>query len=153
MHAASVCDARARAQTCEPSMFVLLEHDTTDAVGVPAPEHGRHWDLLIEAPGSERLPTWRLARDPRTAAGEIPAERIGDHRRVYLEFEGEISGGRGIVRRVERGLATIARLAGDELTVTLDGLRLRGRFEIVRSQCGQTVFRRAADDATRTFAS
>jgi hypothetical protein len=89
------------------------------------------------------LPTWQLAENPLQAAGEIPAQPIGDHRRLYLDYEGEITGGRGSVRRLERGPATIQRLEGDELVVVLEGRHLRGRFEITRGQAGQIVFRPA----------
>jgi hypothetical protein len=124
-------------------MFVVLEHDTTQAAGVPPAERGRHWDLLVEDPGRERLPTWRLARDPLGATGEIPAERIQDHRRLYLDYEGEVSGDRGVVRRLDRGPATIECLEADHVIVALNGERLRGRFEIIRPPSGPTVFRRA----------
>jgi hypothetical protein len=123
-------------------MFVLLEHDTT-TLHAPAPA-GRdvHWDLLIEAPGRELLPTWRLAHNPVTTSGEIPAERLKDHRRLYLDYEGEISGGRGRVRRVDRGLATVERLDADTLVVALEGSVLRGRFEITCETGGQATLRR-----------
>jgi hypothetical protein len=124
-------------------MFVVLEHDTTDAESVPAAQRGRHWDLILEAPGRELLPTWQLAENPLQAAGEIPAQRIADHRRRYLDYQGEIRGGRGSVGRLERGLATIERLEGDELIAVLEGRHLRGRFEITRGRAGQIVFRPA----------
>lgn len=78
------------------SPFALLEHTTHDGV---------HWDLLIARPGEERLATWRLATNPLTAKTAIPAERIADHRRIYLEYEGAVRGDRGAVRRLDRGLA------------------------------------------------
>ena len=123
-------------------MFALLEHDTTAATGVPEAERGRHWDLLIEAADPERLPTWRLAHNPLEADGDVAAERIKDHRRMYLDFEGELSGGRGVVRRLDRGPATIAWMAGDEAVVRLDGRLLRGRFEVVRAAGAGLVLRR-----------
>ena len=92
---ASVVDARVVVQPRRTSMFALLEHDTSMAAAVTPAERGRHWDLLVEVPGCERLPTWRLERNPLVDAGEISAQRIGDHRRRYLEYEGEISGGAG----------------------------------------------------------
>ena len=122
-------------------MFALLEHDTSTP-SAAGPE--RHWDLIIEAPRHDRLPTWRLARDPLSTTGEIPAERIKDHRRLYLDFEGEISGGRGVVRRLDRGPATIEQLEGAGLVVVLEGQHLRGRFEVVPDRQGQTVLRRSS---------
>lgn len=113
-------------------MFALLDHVT---------DTDRHWDLLVEVPGRERLPTWRLTCDPSQAAGDVPAERIADHRPLYLDFEGVLSGQRGVVRRLDRGLAVVEALRGDEATFTLEGSVLRGRFDVVRSPAG-LVFRR-----------
>jgi hypothetical protein len=115
-------------------MFVVLEHDS--------PQGGRHWDLLVEATGTERLPTWRLERNPLDTDAEIPATRIQDHRRLYLDYEGEISGGRGVVRRLDRGDASID-CAGDRTVLVLGGDSLRGRFEIVPNAAGTLVFRPA----------
>lgn len=74
--------------------FVILHHDW------PAD----HWDFLVDLDGSsERIPTWSLDQKP----GGIPikglAEKLVDHRRVYLNYEGLVSGGRGSVRRLISG--------------------------------------------------
>lgn len=121
--------------------FVLLEHCVRRANHAPPDVH---WDLLLDAPEWERLPTWRLARNPLVSAGDIPADRIKDHRRLYLDFEGELSDGRGLVTRIERGAATIEQLAGERLAVVLEGAALRGRFETVRDAGGALVWRRCA---------
>lgn len=99
-------------------MFVLLEHDAPD---------GLHWDLMIARPSRERLATWRLAANPLAGAFPIAAERIADHRRAYLDYEGEVSGRRGHVRRLDRGPA---RIESDRppLTINLAGTALRGRY-------------------------
>lgn len=133
-------------------MFVLLEHTPRAPADWPGEASVRHWDLLIEVPGCERLPTWRLACNPLETAGETPAERSADHRRVYLDFEGEISGGRGTVRRIDRGEAAVERIMGDELAVVLKGVRLHGSFEVARNLQGSLVFRAAPARATRTSA-
>jgi hypothetical protein len=117
-------------------MFVLLEHHA-------AAEGSRHWDLLVEMPGADALATWRLERSPLDADHEIPATRIQDHRRLYLDYEGEISGGRGAVRRLDRGAATIES-AGDRVLLVLSGECLRGRFEITPAGTGQLVFKAVA---------
>src|SRR5262245_30386573 len=71
--------------------FVILEHDH------PA----LHWDLMLEV--GDVLWTWRLAVAPEVASRSIAAERIGDHRRSYLDYEGPVSGGRGTVKPWDRG--------------------------------------------------
>ncbi len=123
--------------------FVLLEHDTTQPCCPPPPDRDVHWDLIVEAPGQERHPTWRLLRDPLVERGEIAAERIQDHRSLYLTYEGEISGGRGFVRQVAAGDIDVLRLAEGELVAAFAGQRLRGRYEIRRGRGGRLVFRPA----------
>jgi len=118
------------------AMFVLLEHE--EAPGTAAPRV--HWDLLIELPGQARLATWRLAENPLATPRPIPAERIADHRRLYLDYEGEISGGRGRVRRLDRGAARVQELIGDALTVELEGAALRGRWSIQPGKKGPGTF-------------
>lgn len=131
--ARSVAEPPGGVQPGPSAMFALLEHTTGS---------DRHWDLLVEVPGAERLPTWRLAANPLEAAGAVRAERIADHRRVYLEFEGELTGGRGVVRRLDRGSAVVETIRQDEAAFTLAGERLRGGFEITRCAAGLTLRRR-----------
>jgi hypothetical protein len=74
------------------SRFVILEHDHPFF----------HWDLMLEVPTVDLLWTWRLLEDPATS-GAIAAERLSDHRRRYLDFEGPIGGNRGSVTRWDGG--------------------------------------------------
>lgn len=69
--------------------FVILEHDHPVL----------HWDLLLEA--GDVLHTWRLVAPP--GAEPIEATALGDHRRMYLDYEGPVSGQRGTVRRHDAG--------------------------------------------------
>ncbi len=115
-------------------MFVLLEHQT---------DSGVHWDLMIETTGRDRLATWRLARNPIALPDEaIAAEPIGDHRRVYLDYEGELSDGRGRVERVDGGESQIIEQSANRLVMRLDGRELRGRFEVGEHSAEQSMFRR-----------
>jgi hypothetical protein len=65
---------------------------------------------MFEAPGHEGLVTIRWEEVPR--GGSFEGVRLGDHRRVYLEYEGEVSGGRGRVTRVMEG-RLVARRGSD----------------------------------------
>lgn len=123
-------------------MFALLEHDPTPSTGAP-PAGPLHWDLLVAVAGLERVPTWRLVANPLAAAAPIPAERIADHRPLYLTYEGPVSGDRGRVRRLDEGRADVLALDGPRLLVVFHGQRLRGRWEVVAGGTGH-VLRRVA---------
>jgi hypothetical protein len=119
-------------------MFVLLEHNARDGV---------HWDFIVELPGREQLPTWRLLENPLTHAGEIAAQPIAAHRRLFLDYEGPLREGRGTVRRLDRGAADVERCDSRRLVMRLSGTHLHGRFEIRGGGDEASSFRRL-DDAT-----
>jgi len=101
--------------------FVLLEHD----------HPGLHWDFMLE--NGETLLTWRLSRIPAADGNPVPADPLPDHRRVYLDYEGPVSGNRGTVRRVDAGQFEW-RLRGDgRLECELTGEFLSGRMILDRS--------------------
>ena len=78
-----------------PLRFAVLRHD-----GVDAP----HVDFLFEtAPGS-MLQTWRLPTWPIAAVEE--ATRIRDHRPAFLTYQGQLTGDRGHVMRIDEGTCT-----------------------------------------------
>ena len=77
----------------------------------------------------EALATWALA-EPPDSAGPVAAEALPDHRLAYLEYEGEVSGGRGSVRRWDHGNYRIEAEGVDGLSVVLSGTRLIGRVEL-----------------------
>ncbi len=101
--------------------FALLEHQTSEGV---------HWDLLIEVRDRERLATWRIYADPRGRSDPVPCERIADHRPLYLDYEGPISGNRGRVRRIDAGTALWIDLHRDQAVFELRGEHLCGRYAI-----------------------
>ena len=103
-----------------PSLrFVILEHDH------PHP----HWDLMLDV--GDVLRTWRLPSAP--SAGDMIAERIVDHRRAYLDYEGPISGNRGTVKRWDQGTYSAHESAVDLFDIELMGENLRGRVHMFRS--------------------
>jgi len=121
-----------------PDRFVILHHRQ---------DPGEHWDLMLEK--GEVLWTWRLARDPLDLQNyPIPAERIDDHRKAYLTYEGPISGGRGMVRRVEEGTYSCEAEGVDDLSFRLTGPSLNGRFQITVLGDGSTVFASAPVSST-----
>lgn len=90
---------------------VLLRHEV--------PGSGAHVDWMIAPAGRASvddrvLLTWRLDEAIGRAlagtggpVGDFEAVRIADHRYSYLDYEGEVSGGRGTVLRIASGRVRI----------------------------------------------
>jgi hypothetical protein len=107
--------------------FVILEHDFPEV----------HWDLMLEA--ETVLRTWRLERSPE-AGQAVKAEKSFDHRIVYLDYEGPISGGRGQVRRWDAGTFQFELDGPNQIVLHLMGECVRGRAELSRTPQGGWVF-------------
>lgn len=103
--------------------YVILEHQW----------NGIHWDLMLENEGVLR--TWALD-SPITAGVDLPARALADHRLFYLDYEGEVSGGRGSVRRIARGTYTEKVWTESRVEVELAGDQLAGVVELLRSGAG-----------------
>jgi hypothetical protein len=106
--------------------------------------HGpTHLDLLLEA--GEALASWQLPDDAPgliEAGAAAPAHRIQDHRRVYLEYEGPVSGNRGSVRSFDRGEFRLVSSSGQFWELDLAGRRLRGRYCLRRIEGDRWEFYR-----------
>jgi hypothetical protein len=105
--------------------FVVLRHDGP---------RGLHWDFMLEADGVLR--TWALAEEPNGPLN-CAAEQLADHRLAYLDFEGEVSGGRGAVSRCNAGEYILRQNEAERVVVELRGARLRGRATLVRDHDAQ----------------
>ena len=103
--------------------FVVLEHDHPVL----------HWDLMLEEGGALR--SWRLGSPPRAGQGQA-AERTPDHRLLYLDYEGPVSGDRGTVARWDGGTFTWLTREPGRLRVEIQGRRLRGLLELVEDGDG-----------------
>jgi hypothetical protein len=78
----------------------------------------------------------------------ISAERISDHRRLYLEYEGPVSGGRGMVKRWDAGSFTWRLDQADIVRVDLNGKRLQGEAELrAAGEQWSIIFKQRADSA------
>ncbi len=94
-----------------------------------------HWDLLLQIPDRELLATWQIRLNPQQwggISGPVAAVQLPDHRMIYLEYEGEISGGRGNVTRVDCGKMELVRLDDQRIHFILHGQLVRGTFTIHR---------------------
>lgn len=111
--------------------FVLLFHElpTTNP-------RKSHWDLLLEpelataeASAAGLLRTWAL-ETPLDGPQPLKAERLADHRRLYLDYEGPISGDRGEVCRVAAGEYRLLEDSAAQTIVILESAKFRGRLVI-----------------------
>jgi hypothetical protein len=109
--------------------FAILTHDHPHL----------HWDLLLEVPGQETLRTWRLEKPP--APGEIiQAETLPDHRRIYLDYEGPISKGRGEVKQWDGGEYEALSQTATEIILRFEGTRLQGEAVLHCDELGAWTF-------------
>lgn len=77
-----------------PLRYVILAHSVNNAT---------HFDLMLEVADQEKLRTFQLAARLEQPGATCGANEISAHRLAYLEYEGDIPGERGFVRRVEAG--------------------------------------------------
>jgi hypothetical protein len=99
--------------------FAILEHDWPT----------RHWDLLLESGGVLRA--WRLLEEPGPDRA-VAAEPNFDHRVFYLDYEGPLTGNRGIVTRWDSGTFDLLADEPELVEVNLKGTRLIGVFRIAK---------------------
>jgi len=78
-----------------------------------------HFDLLLETSPGADLASWRCSDWPLKADSRLT--KLPDHRRAYLEYEGEVSNHRGRVKRVAAGEVSIIPATAGGITVRLDG--------------------------------
>ena len=107
--------------------FVILEHD----------HPVRHWDLMLQM--GEVLRTWRLEKPPMVDV-PIAAAASFDHRLMYLDYQGPISGNRGSVTRWEGGCYEIERQSEGNLIFKVFGERLIGKIELRLEGNQQWIF-------------
>ena len=106
--------------------FVVQEHRQGEAV---------HWDLMLQMPPAlsvqGKLATWRLSVLPgQEQAVNLPAIKTFDHRPMYLDYEGPISGQLGQVRIVQQGSYILIDHQADQWTVEFFGGDLNGKYII-----------------------
>ena len=91
-----------------------------------------HYDLMFEThPGSD-LATWRSPVWP--IEGEVELTRLRDHRRIYLDYQGELSLNRGTVTRVAEGSCNL-QIEGTRIWhIELDS-KLRLEIRLLQDDC------------------
>jgi hypothetical protein len=104
--------------------FVVLLHEMP-----PGQTRPTHWDFMLEHGGV--LWTWALSEEP-TVGRRLAALRLADHRLAYLEYEGEVSGGRGAVTRWDAGHYERMHEEADDLVLRMSGQRISGEVILSR---------------------
>ena len=104
--------------------YVILEHRW----------NGVHFDFMVENMGPDNLlRTWAIDVEafPKFVPGFIlRARALPDHRRAYLDFEGEVSGGRGVVTRWDEGTCEVEHWSDHRVRLILAGRQLEGPVEL-----------------------
>jgi hypothetical protein len=88
---------------------------------------GLHYDFFLES--GDALKTWALPRPPSPSEA-IECDALADHRLVYLDYEGPISGDRGTVARWDTGTFTVETWTDELVVISLAGQKLIGRVEL-----------------------
>ena len=118
--------------------FVIQLHST---------DEGSHYDFMVDI--GQALATWRLDRLPLSLGPDdnLPAERLPDHRRDYLSYQGPIGGGRGTVRIIDAGRCRILVRSRDTWRIQLAGRQAQGVFTVRRLERGKWQFSRTTQRA------
>jgi hypothetical protein len=120
---------------------VLLKHSLPDGTV--------HWDWLLERESGEaRVMTFRVHQPWPVMAGPIArpwhAEALEDHRTVYLQYEGPVSGNRGHVERAASGAVLWHGL--DRRSIDLEV-----RWQVIHPHAGVAMDARSVGPWTRRF--
>lgn len=108
--------------------FAILCHDSP---------RGLHYDFFLER--DDVLLTWALPELP-SVGKELAAERLLDHRLLYLDYEGPISGDRGTVTRWDRGEYAMTVFEEGFISVAIKGAIIVGQVDLRRVDSGRWIF-------------
>ncbi len=104
--------------------FVVLQHTW----------NGVHYDVMLEH--AETLRTWAVDEEIRPGFA-LRARPLPDHRRIYLDYEGPISGNRGRVTRLDRGTYEPIVWEPERVEARLFGSRFRGVLSLAVGREGE----------------
>lgn len=112
-------------------LFVIQEHRRRKTV---------HFDLMLER--GKKLAAWSLAKLPLGNKPLITTARpLPGHRRIYLNYEGKISRGRGSVKIWDKGTYQTKAWQKRLIIIILRGKKIRGGILLLRSfRSGQRWF-------------
>jgi len=105
--------------------FVIQQHIAKD----------EHFDLMTETEGLDTLLTWKIAKgdmDLLVKGNIVKAERLAEHRKEYLIYEGLLSKGRGSVKIFDSGDCSTVFNENNKIVFKLDGKKLAGNIFLDR---------------------
>ena len=85
---------------------IVLLHHTISPTNPDQAGRSDHFDLMVEPNDSSDLWTWACEQNPFESSNQnrqTSVQRLPDHRRVYLDYEGFVSKDQGHVRQVASG--------------------------------------------------
>ena len=108
--------------------YVIQEHHQSENRNQKAESRnlGVHYDFMLES--GDILKTWRIPQSPDHYPQKI--EQIQDHRKIYLDYEGEISGNRGFVKIWDKGDYAILTWTDQIIEIQLSGIKLQGTYQL-----------------------
>ena len=107
--------------------FVILIHDHPFL----------HWDFLLE--DGDRCRTWRFLENPERILSDFIAQALPNHRLMYLDYEGPVSGNRGTVHRWDVGRFEWEINQPEVCKVQLFGEKWRGMVRLLASSPNESV--------------
>ena len=111
-------------------------------------KEGDHYDLMLEQESA--LKTFRFRIPSFMNLQSIQA--IKDHRKQYLDYEGEISGGRGRVRIWDTGIYLVDVWSETRIQIAIAGKQMKTRLRIDRME-GEWTLGDATSAVRKTAAS
>ncbi len=126
--------------------FVVLEHQLPTESERPS-----HWDLLLEQPSAwgGMLLTFEVFNPPVEWGPPTAVLKLPDHRSLYLDYEGPISGNRGSVIRVLEGHIQWLKKTPEFLTLRLQTASITFGSNAVLGPLGVLEIRKNLREANR----
>ncbi len=124
--------------------FIILYHFGIDET---------HYDLMLEAEGS--LDSWRIPEKnfKQLLNGEtIEVISIKPHNKKYLNFEGELTDGKGSVKIYDKGTTSYKRNENIQFDVLIFGSEISGKliFKKLENNAFNLNFIRILNDISQT---
>ena len=106
----------------ENKHYVILKHTTPE---------GTHFDFMLE--NENHLSTWRIQIPPaELKTTPAKAEKIFDHPKKFLTYEGPVTGNRGSVRRWDEGTYRVLDEEDRRLALDVRGAIVSGHLALSR---------------------